>query len=38
MIIQKILFNLIAFTLFVIFFLKMIKKNDTTYIDILIMQ
>lgn len=38
MIIEKILFNLIAFTLFVIFFVKMIKKNDTSYIDILIMQ
>lgn len=38
MVIVKILFNLIAFTLFVIFFLKMIKKNDTSYIDILIIQ
>lgn len=38
MIIEKILFNLIAFTLFVIFFLKMIKKNDTSYIDVLIIE
>lgn len=38
MIIGEILFNLIAFTLFVIFFLKMIKKNDTSYIDILVIQ
>lgn len=38
MIIEKVLFNLIAFILFVIFFVKMIKKNDTSYIDILIMQ
>lgn len=38
MIIERILFNLVAFTLFIIFFIKMIKKNDTSYIDILILQ
>ena len=38
MIIGEILFNFIVFTLFVIFFLKMIKKNDTSYIDILVIQ
>ena len=38
MIILKILVNLIAFALFIIFFLKMIKKNDTSYIDVLIIQ
>lgn len=38
MIIWKILINVIAFVLFFMFFLKMIKKNDTSYIDILIIQ
>lgn len=38
MIIEKIIFNLLAFTLFAIIFFKMIKRNDTTYIDILILQ
>lgn len=38
MITLKIIFNLLAFTLFIIVFFKMIKKNDTTYIDILILQ
>lgn len=38
MITQKIIFNLLAFTLFIIVFFKMIKKNDTTYIDILVLQ
>lgn len=38
MIIERILFNLVAFTLFIIFFVKMIKKNDTSYIDVLFIQ
>lgn len=38
MIIERILFNLVAFTLFIIFFVKMIRKNDTSYIDILFLQ
>ncbi len=38
MIIEKIIFNLLAFTLFIIIFFKMIKRNDTTYLDILILQ
>lgn len=38
MITQKIIFNLLAFTLFIIVFFKMIKKNDTAYIDILVLQ
>lgn len=38
MIIEKIIFNLLAFTLFIIVFFKMIKKNDTAYIDILVLQ
>ncbi|MBO5004624.1 MAG: tetratricopeptide repeat protein [Clostridia bacterium] len=38
MITPKIIFNLLAFTLFIIIFFKMIKKNDTTYIDVLVLQ
>lgn len=38
MIIERILFNIIAVTLFIVIFVKMIKKNDTTYIDILFLQ
>lgn len=38
MIFEKIIFNLLAFTLFIIVFFKMIKKNDTSYIDILVLQ
>lgn len=37
--IEKILFNLIAFSLFInIFLLKLIKKNDTTYLYIIILE
>ncbi len=37
--IEKILFNLIAFSLFTnIFLLKLIKKNDTTYIIVMIIE
>ena len=35
---EKILFNVIAFFLFVIVFVKLIRKNDTNYIIILILQ
>lgn len=38
MIIEKIIFNLLAFTLFTIIFIKMVKKNDTVYIDLLVVQ
>ena len=38
MIIEKIIFGLLAFSLFVIIFIKMIKKNDTTYLDLLIIE
>lgn len=38
MILEKILFNLIAFTLFVILFFKIIQKNDTSYLLILAIQ
>ena len=35
MMIEKILFNIIAFTLFIILFFKFVRKNDTSYIIIL---
>ena len=38
MIIEKIIFNLAAFTLFTIVFMKMIKKNDTSYVYILALE
>lgn len=38
MIIERIIFNVIAFALFVIIFLKMIYKNDTNYTYILAVQ
>ena len=34
----KILFNVIAFSLFIIMFYKMIKKNDTNYVIIICLQ
>lgn len=36
--IENIIFNLLAFSLFVIMFFKMIKRNDTTYVSILLIQ
>ena len=38
MIIEKIVFNLLAVTLFILIFAKLVKKNDTIYINILIIQ
>lgn len=38
MIFEQLLFTIIAFGLFVYIFLKMIQKNDTNYITILVMQ
>ena len=38
MIVEKIIFNLLAVTLFIIVFMKMIKKNDTSYVYILCAQ
>ena len=38
MVIEKILFNLIAIALFTIIFLKLIRKNDTSYIIILTIE
>lgn len=35
---EKILFNVIAFFLFIFIFIKMIYKNDTNYIAISILQ
>ena len=37
MIIEKIFFNTIAIALFTIIFLKLMRKNDTSYILILIL-
>ena len=37
--VEKILFNLIAFSLFTnIFFLKLVKKNDTSYLTVIIAE
>ena len=38
MIIEKILFNIIAIVLFTIIFMKLIRRNDTSYIVILIIE
>ncbi len=38
MLIEKIIFNILAFSLFIFIFFKMIKKNDTNYLIILCMQ
>lgn len=35
---EKIIFSIIAFYLFIIMFFKMIRKNDTVYISVLVMQ
>lgn len=36
--VEKILFNLLAFSLFIIIFFKIIRKNDANYIILLVMQ
>ena len=38
MLVEKILFNLVAFSLFIIIFFKIIRKNDTNYIVLLVLQ
>lgn len=38
MLIEKLLFNVVAFSLFVFMFFKLIRKNDTTYVAILIIE
>ena len=34
----KIVFNVLAFTLFIMMFLKFIKRNETSYVYLLILQ
>ena len=36
--IEKIIFNLFAFTLFILIFIKFIRKNDTSFVYLLIGQ
>ena len=38
MIIERIIFNVLAFTLFILMFIKMITKNDTNYLAIIALQ
>ena len=38
MIIERIIFNVLAFTLFIFMFAKMIGKNDTNYIPVIALQ
>ena len=38
MLVEKIIFNIIAFSLFVYILFKMIKKNDTSYLSLLLLQ
>lgn len=38
MIIERIIFNVLAFTLFILMFIKMIAKNDTNYLAIIALQ
>lgn len=38
MLIEKIIFNILAFSLFILIFFKMIKKNDTNYVIVLCLQ
>lgn len=36
--VENIIFNLLAFSLFILMFFKMVKRNDTTYVSILLLQ
>lgn len=38
MLVEKIIFNVLAFSLFIFMFFQMIKKNDTNYVIVLCMQ
>ena len=38
MLVEKIVFNLVAFSLFIIIFFKIIRRNDTNYIVLLVLQ
>lgn len=35
---EKVIFNLFAFTLFILIFFKLVRKNDTSYVYLLILQ
>lgn len=35
---EKIIFNVLAFTLFILIFLKLVRKNDTSYVYLLVLQ
>ena len=35
MLVEKLIFNILAFTLFIIIFFRMIKRNDANYVIIL---
>ncbi len=38
MLIEKLIFNMLAFSLFIIIFAKLIRRNDTTYVGILAIE
>ena len=38
MLIEKFIFNILAFSLFIIIFSKLIRKNDTNYVFILVLE
>jgi len=38
MLIEKFIFNILAFSLFIIIFSKLIRKNDTNYVVILVIE
>lgn len=38
MLLEKVVFNLLAFTLFIVIFFKIIRKNDTNYICLLVLE
>lgn len=38
MLLEKVIFNLLAFSLFIIIFFKIIRRNDTNYIFLLVLQ
>ena len=38
MLIEKLIFNMLAFSLFIIIFAKLIRRNDTTYVGVLAIE
>ena len=38
MLVEKLIFNMLAFALFIIMFFKMIKRNDANYVVVLAMS